>query len=315
MQTYELTACPACGQDTYEEIALGPAPLRRCEACELVFAPAYGDPSEIYVDGYLKGETDFGLDIMHPLFQDYLEHVAHRRMALIEKTVRPGRLLDVGCGTGEVLAVARDRGWEVAGAEPVEDSAAFAVRERGLDVRCALLEESDLPRRSYDVVSAFHVLEHMTDGLAFLRSIARWARPGGYVVIEVPNFGSIHRHAFGGGWPGLRPLEHVAHYTPLTLVSAMQRAGLDSARVYTPGFIWPQQTLDQAIADLGAQRFAPWFRRARVLTRTGEQDGERAVVPNRLGWLALQSLQGAYARAKRGMVVLAIARVPVDARG
>jgi len=313
MQTYELTACPACGQDAYEEIALGPeAPLRRCGSCELVFAPAYGDPTEIYVDGYLKGETDFGLDIMHPLFQEYLDHVAHRRLALIEKTVRPGRLLDVGCGTGEVLSVARNRGWAVQGAEPVEDSATYAVQQRGLDVRCALLEESGLPQRSYDVVSAFHVLEHMTDGLAFLRSIARWARPGGYVVIEVPNFGSIHRRAFGGGWPGLRPLEHVAHYTPVTLASAMQRAGLGPVRVHTPGFIWPQQTLDQAIADLGAQRLEPWFRRVRVLTRDGAQDGQRAVVPNKLGWLALQSLQRAYARTKRGMVVLALARVPDD---
>jgi len=313
MQTYELTACPACRGEGYAEMAFSPtATLRRCGSCDLVFAPAYGDPSEIYVDGYLKGETDFGLDIMHPLFQEYLEHVAHRRLALIERTVPPGRLLDVGCGTGEVLAVARDRGWEVQGAEPVEDSATFAARERGLDVRAALLEESGLPQRSYDVVSAFHVLEHMTDGLDFLRSIARWARPGGYVVIEVPNFGSIHRRAFGGGWPGLRPLEHVAHYTPVTLASAMQRAGLHPARVHTPGFIWPQQTLDQAIADLGAQRAEPWFRRVRVLTRAGEQDGRQAVVPNRLGWLTLQSLQAGYARRKKGMVVLAIAQVPHD---
>jgi 2-polyprenyl-3-methyl-5-hydroxy-6-metoxy-1,4-benzoquinol methylase len=314
VRTYELTACPACRAGGYDDLTFSPtATLRRCRACDLVFAPAYGDPTDIYVDGYLRGETDFGLDIMHPLFQEYLDHVAHRRLALIEKTVRPGRFLDVGCGTGEVLAAARERGWDVKGAEPVEDSASFAVRERGLDVRAALLEESGLPRRSYDVVSAFHVLEHMTDGLGFLRSISRWARPGGWVVIEVPNYGSIHRRGYGGGWPGLRPLEHVAHYTPATLAAIMHRAGLEPVRVHTPGFIWHRQTFDQAIADLGAQRFGKWFRRARVLTGPGEQDGQPAVVPTRLGWWALESLQSAYAAARKGMVVLALGQVPIDA--
>ena len=314
MHTYELTACPACGQGRYHGIELGEdAPLRRCDSCDLVFAPAYGDPEEIYVDGYLKGETDFGLDIFNPLFQEYLDHVAHLRLALIERTQTPGRLLDVGCGSGEVLVAARARGWEVAGAEPVEDSAKMAVEERGLDVRCALLEESGLPERSYDVVSAFHVLEHMTDGLSFLQSISRWARPGGYVVIEVPNWRSVHRRSFGGAWPGLRKLEHVAHYSPATLASAMERAGLEPVRVYTPGFIWPQQTFGQMLADLGAHRFERWMLRARVFTRPGEQDGQPAVVPTKLGWWALRTLQRAYVSTRRGMVVLGIARVPADA--
>jgi SAM-dependent methyltransferase len=311
MRTYEITQCPACGGDRSDGLVLGAdAPLRRCEGCNLVFAPAYADPAEIYVDGYLTGETDFGLDIMHPLFQEYLAHVAHRRLALIEKVTRPGRLLDVGCGTGEVILAARDRGWSVQGVEPVEWSATYAVKERALDVRAALLEESGLPERSYDVVTAFHVLEHMTDGLGFLRMIARWAKPGGYVVIEVPNWRSVHRRAFGGAWPGLRKLEHVAHYSPPTLRSAFRRAGLEPVRVLTPGYIWSKQTLGQMVADLGAQGFDLWMQRARVLTRAGQQNGRPAVVPNQLGWAALNVLQRGYALTRTGMVVLGIARVP-----
>jgi SAM-dependent methyltransferase len=313
MRTHAIGACPACRADRFRPITLGPdAPLRRCEGCDLVFAPAYADPSEIYVDGYLTGETDFGLDIMDPLFQEYLAHVAHRRIELIEKVTPPGRLLDVGCGTGELLAVARGRGWDVQGAEPVEASAAFAVNERALDVRPALLEESGLPERNYDVVTAFHVLEHMTDGLAFLRMISRWARPGGYVVIEVPNWRSVHRRTFAGDWPGLRPLEHVAHYAPSTLRTAFLRAGLAPVRVLTPGFIWSHQTLGQAVTDLGAPRLDPWMQRARVLTRRGEHAGRPAIVPNRFGWWALQALQAAYGLTRTGMVVFGVARVTHD---
>jgi SAM-dependent methyltransferase len=313
MRTYEITECPACRADHFRHVTVdADASLRRCDGCDLVFAPAYADPSEIYVDGYLTGEADFGLDIMHPLFQEYLAHVAHCRYALIEKVTRPGRVLDVGCGTGEMLAVARARGWEVQGVEPVEASAAYAVNERALDVRAVLLEESDLPERSYDLVTAFHVLEHMTDGLAFLRMIARWAKPGGHVVIEVPNWRSVHRRAYGGAWPGLRPLEHVAHYSPATVRSAMQRAGLHPVRVLTPGFIWTKQTLGQAVSDLGAPRLDPWMQRLRVFTRRAEHAGRPAVVPNRFGWWALQALQAGYGLARTGMVVLGIACVPDD---
>jgi 2-polyprenyl-3-methyl-5-hydroxy-6-metoxy-1,4-benzoquinol methylase len=314
MRTYELTECPACSGDHFQPVAVGAeALLRRCDGCDLVFAPAYADPAEIYVDGYMTGETDFGLDVMDPLFQEYLAHVAHRRFALIEKVTPPGRVLDVGCGTGEVLAVARARGWEVQGVEPVEASAAFAANERALDVRVALLEESGLPECSYDVVTAFHVLEHMTDGLGFLRMIARWAKPGGHVVVEVPNWRSVHRRAFGGEWPGLRPLEHVAHYAPATLRATIRRAGLDPVSVLTPGYIWTKQTLGQVVADLGATRLDLWMQRARVLTRIGQQDGRPAVVPNQLGWWALNALQSGYGLTRTGMVVLGIARVPEGA--
>src|SRR5690606_4572283 len=103
----------------------------------------YADPDAVYVDGYLSGGTDYGLDIFDPVFQEFLDFAADRRLDRIEAVRSPGRLVDVGCGSGEVLRAARRRGWEVAGAEPVEESARIA-RERGLDVRTAVLESSGL---------------------------------------------------------------------------------------------------------------------------------------------------------------------------
>jgi SAM-dependent methyltransferase len=245
---------------------------------------------------------------MHPLFQEFLAHAAKSRLQMIEKVIAPpATILDVGCGTGEVLAVARERGWTTTGVEPVEQSARYAQEERGLHVLSAMLEESGLPERSFDVVSAFHVVEHMTDAKSFLQTVSRWARPGGYVVVEVPNWHSFHRRNAGPGWNGLRPLEHVAHYGPATMRATLRRAGLTPVAVRTPGFLWHKQTLDHQLDDLGLYH---WKRRLRPLGRTGEHNGAPAVVPRRLTAQACLGLQAAYNRFGVGQVVFAIARVP-----
>jgi SAM-dependent methyltransferase len=308
VKIHPLVRCPGCGGEDSSAVDLdGRHELRRCSACQLVYAPAYGDPEEIYVEGYLFGKTEFGLDIFHPLFQEFLDFAAERRLEVIESQ-RParGRFLDVGCGSGEVLAVAQRRGWEVAGAEPVQQSAEIA-QGRDLDVRAALIQDTDLPERTFDVVAAFHVLEHIPDGVDFLRLVSRWAKPGGLVAVEVPNWGSIDRVRKGADWPGVRPLEHVAHYERATLQRTMERAGLEPVLVRTLGFLWDQQTLGEQMEDLAITRGR------RLLHRFGrplERDGKMEVVPGAMTRRGLLAVQAAYNRLGKGQVVLGIARVP-----
>lgn len=306
MKVLPTTSCPGCGSPEFAVFALGHASLHRCHLCHLVFAPEYADPDDVYVDGYLFGKTDFGLDIMSPLFQEFLTHAASIRLALLEEVLGgPGSLLDVGCGTGEVLAVARQRGWVVQGVEPVPESAAHAVDRRGLPVVAATLEESGLPQRHYDVVAAFHVVEHMVDSAAFLTTLARWVRPGGHVVVEVPNWHSVHRCRAGQAWSHLRPLEHIGHYGPTTLGAAMARADVTPVTVRTLGFLWEKQTLQEQLNDLGLYRWGRWLRPLGVRGRRGDDE---KIFPSRLGRGLLGLVQSAYGRAGIGQVVLGIGR-------
>ena len=308
MKVHALPTCPTCHGAEFRTFDLGDGNfLRRCVACDTVSASEYADPSEIYVDGYMLGGVgDFGLDVRDPVFQQYLARVADRRMGFIEKAtgVRGGTLLDVGSGTGEVLVAARDRGWTVQGCEPESTGAEFA-RERGLPVEVALLEESGLPEGHYDVVSAFHVLEHVPDSVAFLQTLRRWARPGGFVTIEVPNFNSVLRRRLGQDWPHLRKLEHIVHHTPTTLQRAFREAGLEPVMVRSPAYVGPPQTLDLALTDL--VRHGRKFR-ALIEPLSREQNGER--YPTRAGWAVLQAMDAVYDRAGVGAVVFCVGRVP-----
>jgi SAM-dependent methyltransferase len=96
-----------------------------------------------------------------------------------------GRLLDVGCGTGEFLAHARDRGWNVVGVEPSPRAAADAERH-GLAVRrvASLAEVAD---GRFDAITLWHALEHMHDPGCQLAEVRRLLTPGGCVVVAVPN--------------------------------------------------------------------------------------------------------------------------------
>jgi SAM-dependent methyltransferase len=245
-----------------------------------------------------------GLDIQDPTFQRYLAGLAGRRLDILAPAAgRAGALLDVGCGTGEFLAVARARGWAVKGVDPVADAAEFCRDRRGLDVRTGLLADAGFPQASFDVVCAAHVLEHMPKATEFLELISRWARPGGHVLVEVPNYGGMQRRAMGVAWPGLRPLEHVVHFTARSLRVAFVRAGLVPVAVRAPSYVGPPQDLRYALADLGQSRLQPLL--APLCRRRGA-----ALVPTAPLWALLRAIDAVYDRCRVGMVLVGVARVP-----
>lgn len=309
VQTYPVDACPACGSNASTGIDFGDARLRRCVSCNLVHAAEMADPNEVYVNGYMTGETSFGLDATDADFQRFLVYSCHRRLRAIERMVgRLDPLLDVGSGTGDLLVAASERGIEATGVEPVEESACIAA-QRGVDVRNSMLEDSGLPEASHRTVTAFHVLEHMADGLSFLRLLTRWASPGGHVVVEVPNWRGVERRLKGGDWPGLRPLEHLAHYGPATLRATLVRAGLVDVRVRTLTFQWPEQSLQYALGDLGLRRIyqSPL---SRPLSFERRENGKVVRYPRTPTLWAIRATAMLYDAVKVGQVVLAVGRRP-----
>jgi SAM-dependent methyltransferase len=150
--------------------------------------------------------------------------------ALAER--KPGRVVDVGCGRGDLGAYLIDRGWAVTGIEP-SANACEAARARGLDARQGTLETVELEPHAYDAAIFGHSLEHVSDPVAALQRARQALRLGGLVLVSVPNFGSWQRRRFGSRWYHLDLPRHRVHFTEPAIRRALERAGLEPFSITT----------------------------------------------------------------------------------
>ncbi len=144
----------------------------------------------------------------------------------------PARLLDVGAGRGRFVAAARAAGYDARGLEPSEGRVDAAAREHGVELARAGIEDADVAAGSIDAVTLWHVLEHVEAPEAAAARVAGWLRPGGAVLVGVPNLGSLQARVGGGRWYHLDLPRHRTHFTVPGLLALLRRAGLEPAAVH-----------------------------------------------------------------------------------
>ncbi|MEO8286315.1 MAG: methyltransferase domain-containing protein [Chloroflexota bacterium] len=155
-----------------------------------------------------------------------LDHLHNYRAYQIEQHQAKGKVLDIGCGRGLLLNKLRQRGWEPQGTELSEEAAAYARDRLGLPVTTQTLEEAGFPDNEFDLVILWHVLEHIQAPRAMLNEVARILKPGGTLLVAVPNLGSWEARWSGPHWFHLDVPRHLTHFTRKTLGDALAEAGL-----------------------------------------------------------------------------------------
>jgi 2-polyprenyl-3-methyl-5-hydroxy-6-metoxy-1,4-benzoquinol methylase len=178
--------------------------LVHCEKCGLIYLDPRPTQSEI--EAYYTDDYECFTSQNSALSSSQIRPV-QRAMSLkvdfVEKhTLRCGKMLDLGCATGDFLNAARGRGWEVKGIELVDRAAHFAQEQYHLDVSLGSLESVQLPESYYDVVTLWDVLEHLPSPKHTLGHIWRILKPGGWLVFSVPNLKAFDRYLFGASWIG-----------------------------------------------------------------------------------------------------------------
>lgn len=169
---------------------------------------------------------------------DYVQESAGQRatarqaLADIEARVGPGRLLDLGCWVGFLLAEARERGWQGVGVEPSEFASRFARDQLGLDVRTGELFSASLPAHAFDAVVMGDVIEHLPNPGAALERVSELLAPGGVLWLALPDAGSAVARVLGRRWWSVIPT-HVQYFTRRSITLLLDRHGFDLLEITT----------------------------------------------------------------------------------
>lgn len=145
-----------------------------------------------------------------------------------------GRLLDVGCGNGGFLALARQAGWQVEGVD-FDEGAVQAARSRGLEVQLGGADVLAGREEVFDVITLCHVIEHVYDPVTTLRRLHALLKPGGVLWLDTPNLASLGARRFGSNWRDLDPPRHLVLFNPQSLQQAMREAGFHTFRQHWRG--------------------------------------------------------------------------------
>lgn len=248
--------CPACGAVEGSEVARAVAclppgdggryPFRRCDGCGLVrSSPRVPDDAldRFYGEDYLPHRGPAAWGRWAGVVERSLRRTARTRAALVARVADPGaqsRVLDVGCGRPLFLRELRDRtGCRVVGVDRSDrgwrDS---AEAWEGIDLHAGGLDDVR-DRGPFDVVTLWHVLEHVFRPVELLEELRGSARPGTTLVVEVPDHSSWTRRVQGPFWAGYDAPRHAVVFDPATLRGTLERAGWEVAGLRRRGTLDP----------------------------------------------------------------------------
>lgn len=212
------------------------------------------------------------LALLHPGGIDELDSAA---MYLRAPTSR-AKVLDVGCGSGTLLARMKSLGWDAEGVE-IDPGGVAAARARGVTVHQGQLADAQFPDSHFDAIHSAHVIEHLYDPVALLRECFRIVKPGGKLVIITPNTASWGHRKFGRAWLNLDPPRHLILFNARTLQVAAEKQGFMIERLdSTVRSAWVYGALSRRIYRTGRGEMSQLGRPINLIHGILFQLGERA---------------------------------------
>ena len=219
-----LTNCPICNSsDTSLFMACVDNTVSRetfnivvCNGCGFKFTNPR--PEEDKVGDYYKSEeyvshSNTKKGFINSTYQIVRKYTLLKKLQLISRYFKTGNILDIGCGTGEFLNTCKQAKWNTLGIEPDENARKMARENYGLDVK----EEGEinaLPDAGFDVITMWHVLEHVPKLNERVEDLKRLIKPNGVIIIAVPNCSSWDAGHYKERWAAYDVPRHLYHFTP-----------------------------------------------------------------------------------------------------
>ena len=294
-----LTACPVCGRHEFRPVMqVGPHPVVCCQGCGLQLTnpqPSDAELAAIYGPNYVLVENDPAAEAMVVRSKRATaDHCLDLLARAIGGNSRPGRLLEIGCGQGNFLVQADQRGFDVTGVEYSSFACERARANLGGRGRILHGEITVLAHEAaaYDVCVLCDVIEHVRDPAGFLREILRLLRPGGVILVVTPSLDSWSARVLRSHWMEYKA-EHLFYFSRETIRRQLATAGFGDI------------TLRRGVKQLSLDYIAAHFEKYPVAGITHVLRLLRALTPRR-------GREGLFPVVASGLI--ALARRPAVAR-
>lgn len=230
-----ITSCPVCNSESLEKIMslhdyflTGELfQITGCQECNLRFTnpkPSEGELPKYYDSPDYISHSSSTSGLMNYMYKLVREYTLYGKSKKIRHWIKYGSLLDIGCGTGEFLHRMRKNHFMVTGIEPNMNARNAAINNLNLDV----WDEDQInlfDNESFDVITLWHVLEHVFNLNDRIAQIKRLLKPGGYLFIAVPNWEAWDAVHYGKYWAAFDVPRHLYHFNRTTLPGTLERFG------------------------------------------------------------------------------------------
>jgi 2-polyprenyl-3-methyl-5-hydroxy-6-metoxy-1,4-benzoquinol methylase len=242
MSLETLDKCPVCQQSSFSNylnvedytVSHKEFTIQQCNSCYFLFTNPR--PSEEQIGAYYESQDyishhDEAKDLMSKVYTSVRNHTIEQKVKLINSLVQPkGTLLDIGCGTGNFLSAVKLDGWQTFGTEPDPGAREIASKRVGATISEGISEET-LGSRQYDIITMWHVLEHVHKLNETIDWLQNHLKPAGRIIIAVPNPQSHDAAKYGRFWAAYDVPRHLYHFTRTTMKNLLQRHGLTVKKI------------------------------------------------------------------------------------
>lgn len=221
------TNCLLCNSDKLQELnKYASNYLVKCGSCHFVFCQRIptGEELTAHYNSYKR--------------DNYISPITIKRynelLDTFEKYRKTNNIIDIGCGDGYFLEVAKKRGWNVYGTE-YTDAAIDICRKKSITVHQGILKADNYKNNMFDVVTSFEVIEHINNPIEEVKNIKAILRKGGALYITTPNFNSLSRFILGPKWNVIEYPEHLSYYTASTITAFFNKNNFEEIFLITSG--------------------------------------------------------------------------------
>lgn len=228
--------CPWCGSNKAQinlwlkDEFLTKKDFHICECLNCGLLYTMPRPSKEKIGAYYKSDEYYSHQenkkgFVPRLYEAIKKINLKHKFRLASRDLPVGKLLDIGCGVGDFLHIAENKGWQCTGIEPSEEAREIA-RQR---IKGDLLYSEDLeqlPDQSFDLITMWHVLEHVDDLKWQVAQLQRLIKPNGRIVIAVPNYRSYDGRFYNAFWAAYDVPRHLNHFNKTVLTKIFKTSGL-----------------------------------------------------------------------------------------